>query len=83
MPLDRNKGLYVRWNKSEKDLMIYYPRKCDGHYVHSALCSKRCQLDLKAKSGLPVEYVDSFCDELEKRGYDITTFKFSILKKDR
>lgn len=32
--------LQVKWNKKEKDFMIYYPRSADGHYIHNYLLSK-------------------------------------------
>lgn len=47
--------------------------KCDSRLLYYMLCSHRYSYDGKIES--------SFVEELEKRGYDLTTFKFSIQKK--
>ena len=43
--------------------------KCDARLLNSALCS-------------PYSHETSFYEELENRGYDMTTLKFSIKLKD-
>jgi hypothetical protein len=54
------------------------PRE-DGHMFHHALSAKRARVQLGAPLG--VAYEPSFLEELEARGYDITTLKISIEKK--
>jgi hypothetical protein len=48
--------------------------KCDGRLLHYMLSGKRYSPVDKAWDA-------SFLEELEKRGYDLTTLKFSIQKK--
>lgn len=71
--------LKVVWSKRERDLLISYPSKPDGHLVHNVLNCKRCHPDMKGLFG--VTWEPSFIDELEARGYDLTTLKFSIKRK--
>lgn len=81
--------LAVKWSKKENDLMIHYPRRCDGALVHYMLLSDRMIFDYtkwcetKYESHPPAPYkMESLIKELEERGYDIKTLKFSIeLKK--
>jgi hypothetical protein len=51
--------------------------RCDSRLIHNILSSERVVLDLCG--GYTFE--PSLLDELEKRGYDLTTLKFSISKK--
>jgi hypothetical protein len=58
--------------------------RCDGHLLSNMLTEKRARLaigDERPKYGPPIIYDDSFLEELKKRGYDITTLRFSIQKK--
>lgn len=50
--------------------------KRDGNYLYWMLCCKR-QVFKDGK----MEFDPSFIEELEARGYDVTTIKFSIQKK--
>ena len=52
--------------------------KCDTNLLHYYICSKRPD-----PHKLPIFSVmqPSLIEELEARGYDITTLKFSIMKK--
>lgn len=82
--------LAIKWSKREKDLMIHYPRSCDGSLIMHHICNDVLRFDFhkwhddKFKNTLSPPYeVFNLKQELEKRGYDITTLKFSIeLKKD-
>lgn len=65
--------LKLKWSKKEQDIVIEYPRKCDGNLVHYYLC---CENINYRGGNLP-----SFLQELEERGYDLTTIKFSIGRK--
>lgn len=57
----------------------------DGNLLHWALSEKRATTNWAAPLGSPrfmwTTYEDSLIEELIKRGYDITTLKFSIQKK--
>lgn len=66
----------------ETDILIYYgddvPR-CDRALVMNALCSERQHIDLKT---MRPKFSPSLVDELERRGYDIDTLKFSVRRKE-
>lgn len=68
--------LSVKWNKKDNDHMINYPRSCDGHLIHDYLFTE--QFNSPLRSG---EMKPSLVKELEKRGYDLTTLKFQIKRK--
>lgn len=82
--------LKAQWGKWPGDL----PELCyvwgagiskrDANLMHDMLCEKRARLafgDDRLKLGPPIIYDKSFLQELEARGYDITTLRFSIQKK--
>jgi len=75
--------LAVKWSKRENDLMIHYPRRCDGALVHYMLLSDRMIFDYTKWSEnkynhRPPYKMENFLKELEERGYDIKTLKFTI-----
>lgn len=56
--------------------------KCDSSLVYSVLLGKRCRVDFENPAApFGVAYDPSLIEELEARGYDITTLRFSIEKK--
>jgi hypothetical protein len=64
--------LYAYWSRKERDLMYCYPKsKADGHLLHAVF-------------GYPGSFSNDIdlLKELESRGYDTTTIKFSIKLKD-
>lgn len=66
--------LYAYWSKRERDIMYCYSDSpSDGHLLHRFF-------DPKTWSVLYGECKPLY-KELEARGYDITTFRFSIKKK--
>jgi hypothetical protein len=75
---DENK-LSVIYDKRQKDFVVKYPRRCDGalaihHIVGDTLVYRHFNE--------PPYEISNFIKELEERGYDVTTLKFSIkLKK--
>ena len=77
-------SLKVKWSKREKDLLISYPRGCDGSlmcYIFGDILQWG-GIDGKDKGWLNYK-VFNFLEELEERGYDIKTLKFEIkLKKE-
>jgi hypothetical protein len=68
-------SLRARWSKREKDILISFPSKPDGHLLQIYLNCERYSFD--------GTIMPSLVKELESRGYDITTLKFSIQRKTR
>ena len=68
--------LLVRWMKRENDHSIQYPRSRDGHYIHGALFYK--QRDEDGRLTVP-----SIAEQLEARGYDLTTLRFECSLKEQ
>lgn len=66
---DPETNLEVFWSKKERDVMVRFPNKPDGHYIIGSFCHPRV-----------LNENVSIVDELKARGYDITTLKFSIQK---
>ena len=60
--------------------------KCDANLLTFALSGKRQRVvygeDRVKNGGWPVVFDPSVIEELEARGYDITTIQFSIMKKE-
>ena len=67
MPRGDLKKLRVYWDKKEKDVIVEYPQ---GFFTKS---DARYLTEIFSKE---------FQQELEKRGYDITSVKFEISPKD-
>lgn len=71
--------LRASWSKKEKDIVFGWPSgpstKSDGHYLYGAMSRERFR---------PFEQKmdPSFLKELESRGYDLSTLRFSICKKE-
>ena len=68
--------LLLRWRQhpgegDAPDFVVTYPRRCDGHLIISAFCSGYGRLGVTREGR-------SFVDELERRGYDPETLRFSI-----
>lgn len=85
------------WSKREEDIMIHYPSKPDGHFMWGLLSSKTMSsrfTDQAKRDGdkivtkqdwnnnLCIIEEGSFLDQLDARGYDLSTLKISIKKKD-
>jgi len=84
MPKRNLDKLSVIYDKKEKDFVVKYPRRCDGalalnHLVGDILTYRIPDQEHR----YPFNWVkENFIQELEKRGYDTTTLRFSIeLKK--
>jgi len=75
--------LLMRWGKlphENPDMCMAWGEGCtrrDGGLLHYLLCSKR----MTWKDGNP-RFEPSFLEELEARGYDLTTLRFSVRKKE-
>lgn len=84
-PKLKNGELRMYWGREphdSPDVMLAWQgdqrMKRDTNMLHSVMCSKRPDLFAKplfSKMNL------SMIEELEMRGYDLTTLKFSIMKK--
>ena len=85
MPEDKDCGhdkLRYRWSAKLRDFLISYPRSPDGHLVHGIFGCKRLSRDYAGPGAASFAFDPSFIDELEKRGYDLTTLRFEVrLKK--
>lgn len=69
-------------NDGELDFMVLFGNdvpRCDRALVMNAFTSQRPFLDHTARIG--IGFSDSFVVELENRGYDISTLRFSIERK--
>lgn len=71
----RDTTLYAYWSKREKDIMFCYPRKVDGALLHWQFGKHPESLSE------PFNLSKTLFQELDARGYDLTTFKFSIKRK--
>jgi len=86
MPKYNENKLSVIYDKRQKDFVVKYPRRCDGALAMHHLVNNILEWRLPTKeSGWNYPYnweETNFMKELERRGYDTSTLKFSIeLKK--
>jgi hypothetical protein len=65
--------LLVRWSKRENDFRIAYPSKPDGHLMYGLVSQDIVYVDMGHGKGL--------VQELEERGYDITTLRIQCDRK--
>jgi len=70
--------LQARWSKRENDVLYSYPNRWDGALLNMILGAPRQRYDYTSGR---VEYERSFIEELEARGYDIKTLRFSVQRK--
>ena len=70
---DPERDIKVRWVRGESDIVCWAPRRCDSALVIQSLC-------FSTYGPGSFEEYPSLREELEKRGYDITTMRFSISK---
>ena len=74
MNIDTETTLYVCWSKKEDALLYYSPRKSDG----GVLAQFFEQVEISATcDGVS----RTLAKELEARGYDLKTLKFSVKRK--
>ena len=77
------KKLSLIYDKRQKDFIVKYPRRCDGNMVLNTLLGNILRCVVPSEKSLPYNFnVFNFRDELEKRGYDVKTLKFSVIKKE-
>ena len=67
--------LLLRWDKREYDFKVWYPCKPDGHLLFNRMCNRLfCP---KCQCGSDISLVD----ELERRGYDTKTLRFTVKRR--
>jgi hypothetical protein len=73
--------LRAKWSRRERDVEADASGagRADIYLILDALCGKRFSPSPKVIGAYQVD--PSLRDELERRGYDITTLKFSIQKR--
>lgn len=76
--------LVARWGKVEGNIDLCYAwgpgvDRSDARLLNTVLSGERYRPSMKNYPGYEVG--PSFFDELESRGYDLTTLKFSVEKK--
>jgi hypothetical protein len=78
-----DKKLSLIYDKRQKDFVVKYPQKADGALSLHHLVGDILQYKLPdSETNYPYNWTKfNFIQELEKRGYDITTLRFSIEKK--
>lgn len=87
MPRHNENKLSVIFDKRQNDFVVKYPRSCDGALAMHHLVNDTLEWRLPTKeSGKEYPHnfeITNFIKELDKRGYDTSTLRFSIeLKKD-
>jgi hypothetical protein len=73
--------LSIRWSKKENDFLIEYPNGPDGHLCYGHFCYDRPRPRYRITE--EQSFDPPFVEELKRRGYDITTLKFSVKRKPR
>ena len=92
-PTVKEGELHIYWGREDRHSsldVIYHngPGTSwgDSRLLHNALGCETQHLNLDAPLGSQrldwVTYAPSLLDELEKRGYDLTTLRFYVRKKD-
>lgn len=66
------------YSKGEQDLVYGGPNQYDPRLLHAVLATERMHADTSTPGWTGHVFDPSFVDELKRRGYDITTLKFSV-----
>ena len=85
MPRHDERKLSVIYDKRQKDFVVKYPRSCDGHLTINHLVQGvlRWELPTNEVEKYPFNFKKfNFIEELERRGYNIESMKFSIKLKE-
>lgn len=84
MPKHNKRKLSLIWDKRQNDFIVKCPRRCDGALAIYHLVGDILRWDMEKASKREFYCFEriNFQEELEKRGYDLTTLKFSIKLKD-
>lgn len=82
MPKRNPNKLTAVWDARQKDFLVKYPRRCDGSLLMYHLLSDVMLHDFLKKEGDRGYTTFNLKKELEDRGYDLKTLKFSIELKE-
>lgn len=75
--------LSLIWDKRQNDFVFKYPRRCDGKLIGSHICGDILRHVMPWEKAPPYNFEKTnFAEELERRGYDLTTLRFSIELKE-
>lgn len=55
--------------------------KADANLMHSIFFSRRLAIDFEKSGGRDYKFINTLAEELDKRGYDLSTLEFSIWQK--
>ena len=71
--------LSVIFDKRQQDFIFKYPRRCDGSLINNHICGGVLKHVMPPKKTPPFNF-DTFnlVKELDRRGYDTTTLRFSV-----
>jgi hypothetical protein len=72
--------LLLRWSKKERDLFVSFPRKQDGGLLFMMLNEHPWEKHTGFAANDPEKWI-TYLQELERRGYDMTTLRITIDKK--
>ena len=71
--------LSIIFDKRQKDFVFKYPRRCDGALITNHICGDVLKHVMPSEKEPPFNFkAFNLTKELERRGYDITTLKFSV-----
>ncbi len=73
--------LLVRWDEKQQDFKVWFPNKCDGGFIMGVFCNNQICEDCRKKIKFAGASRETLIEELESRGYDPKTLRFTIKKK--
>lgn len=78
--MNKKEKLSIIYDKRQKDFVVKYPKRCDGALaLHHLIGDKLVYKLPDENTRYPYNWIkENFVEELEKRGYDTKTIKFSI-----
>jgi hypothetical protein len=71
--------LSLIYDKRQKDFVFKYPHRCDGILIVNHICGDVLKHVMPSEKNPPFNFeVFNLAEELDRRGYDTTTLRFSI-----
>lgn len=79
--------LRFSWSKRERDWITHFPRKPDGHLCNSFFSEHGAPTPVTPgddRPFVPLRPMNAreFFEELDRRGYDLTTLRFSVRRRE-
>lgn len=75
--------LSLAWSRAQKDHVGHYPGpRADFSLLNLFFFTQRREVDTRPGCEPRVRYEPSLVEELDARGYDLTTLRFSIMLKN-